>query len=59
MVHIIMRFAFVMICFLGIFSLGCAEKQAAPVSTGLDQKAIDDYQAQADGDGYENYQEPK
>ncbi|EMI22052.1 hypothetical protein RMSM_01034 [Rhodopirellula maiorica SM1] len=41
------------------FSLGCSEQEAAPVSTGLDQSAIEEYQAQSEGDGYDNYVEPK
>ncbi|GAA4467534.1 hypothetical protein [Novipirellula rosea] len=36
-----------------------AEKEAAPVSTGLDQSVIDQYQAQSEGEGYDNYVEPK
>ncbi|GAA5505344.1 hypothetical protein [Novipirellula caenicola] len=42
-----------------VFSIGCAEKEAAPVSSGLDQGAIEEYQAQSEGEGYDNYVEPK
>ncbi|WP_372719686.1 hypothetical protein [Novipirellula sp.] len=36
-----------------------AEKEAAPVSSGLDQSAIEEYQAQSEGEGYDNDVEPK
>ncbi len=54
-----MRSMLLLACSVVLFSLGCSEKPGGPVATELDQQAINDYQAQADGDGYENYVEPK
>ncbi|WP_442510798.1 hypothetical protein SH528x_002441 [Novipirellula sp. SH528] len=54
-----MRSLLLLSCLFLVFSLGCSEKEAAPVSTGLDQTTIDAYQAQSQGEGYENYVEPK
>ena len=39
--------------------VGCGGRENTPVATDLDQQTIEEYQAQADGDSYKDYVEPK
>ncbi|TWU55062.1 hypothetical protein [Rubripirellula reticaptiva] len=44
---------------LVLVSLGCSKSTDVTAPTGVDTQTVEEYQAQSEGDAYDNYKEPK